>query len=237
VPQLGVIHRFTKEGETLKVFESPKSSFAEAFRNIRTNLQFMAPSHGAQVISVTSTVGGEGKTTLCANLGGIISMTKKKTIILNVDMRKPTLHQRFGLENKVGMSTVLSGHDTLPHTIQHTAYENLDIISSGPVPPNPSELIQSQRMEEVIAMLRKVYQVIILDTPPVGLVTDAQTLLRLSDATVYVLRAEVSKKAYLENIEKLAKGGHIHGFGIVLNSADIKRGGYGYGYGYYEEGK
>ncbi len=235
--QLGIIPSFRKEGETLKVFESPKSAAAEAFRNIRTNLQFMAPEKGAQVISVTSTVGGEGKTSICANLAGIISLTKKKVIILNLDMRKPLLHKRFNLKNNVGMSTLLSGHNTLPETIQHTAYDNLDIISSGPVPPNPSELIQDDRMEEILEMLKKVYNVIILDTPPVGLITDAQTLMRLSDATIYVLRASESKKGFFQHIEKLSKNKYIRGFSVVLNDVDMKKYGhsYGYGYGYYED--
>ncbi len=239
IPQIGIIPKFGKEGETPMVFESPKSAAAEAFRNIRTNLQFMAPNRGAHIISITSSVGGEGKTTICANLGGIISLTKKKTIILNLDMRKPTLHQRFQLSNKVGMSTLLSNHNTLPEVIQHTAYEHLDIISSGPVPPNPSELIQGQRMVEVLELLRKVYDVIILDTPPVGLVADAQILMRLSDATIYIMRAGETKKIALGHIEKIAEGGHIHGLGIVLNAVDMKKHGYGYGYGYgyYEEKK
>ncbi|MEA3433433.1 MAG: GNVR domain-containing protein, partial [Campylobacterota bacterium] len=142
VPMLGLIPHIKEDQDKINVFLSPKSAVAESFRNLRTNLQFMERDKSAQVIAVTSTVGGEGKTTVCINLGGIMSMANKRTVILNLDMRKPTLHEKFGLKNIKGMSTLLSGHTALGEVIQHTEYENLDIITSGPVPPNPSELIQ-----------------------------------------------------------------------------------------------
>lgn len=236
VPLLGLIPNIKEESEKIKVFLSPKSAIAESFRNLRTNLQFMAKDRQAHVIAITSTVGGEGKTTICINLGGIMSMAEKKTIILNLDMRKPTLHQKFGLQNSKGMSTLLSGRTALGDVIQHTEYEHLDIIASGPVPPNPSELIQNEQMEKVLEALREMYDVIILDTPPIGLVTDARTLMHFADTSIYVLRTDYSKKDFLRNIEKLSKE-EISGFGILLN--DVKTGrngyGYGYGYGYYEE--
>jgi capsular exopolysaccharide synthesis family protein len=220
----------------LKVFESPKSRVTEAFRSIRTNLQFIAPGATSQVIVVTSTVAGEGKTTIAANLGGVISMTGKRVIVLNLDMRKPALHERFDLPNLKGMSTVLSYHGSLSEVIQQTKYENLHIISSGPVPPNPSELIQNERMEEVINMLRGEYDVIILDTPPVGLVVDAYTLMHLADATMYVVRANYAKRGFLKNVEKIYRTEGIKGVGIILNDMDMSRDSYGYGYGgYYEE--
>jgi len=133
-----------------------------------------------------------------------MSMTGKKTIILNLDMRKPTLHEKFGFSNKVGMSTILLGASSLDAIIQHTEYENLDIITSGPVPPNPSELIQSELMEKILEKLREVYDIIILDTPPIGLVTDARTLMHYSDTSIYVLREGYSKKVFLKSINKLA---------------------------------
>ena len=235
--QLGIIPSFKQEGETLKIFESPKSPTAEAFRNIRNRLQFMAHKKDTQVISVTSTVGGEGKTTICANLGGIFSLKKKKVIILDLAMGKSMLHKRFDLKNEVGISTLLSGHNTLNEAIQHTAYADLDIISSGTIPPNPSELIQDDNLKKILKSLKKVYDVIILDTPPVGLITDAETLMRLSDVTIYVLRADRSKKSFFQNIEKLSEDKHIRGLNVVLNDVDMKKYGhnYGYGYGYYEE--
>jgi capsular exopolysaccharide synthesis family protein len=228
VPKMGRVAR----GGTLQVFDAPKSEVAESFRNIRTNLQFMAPEAESQVIAVTSTIAGEGKTTISANLAGVISMTGKRVIILNLDMRKPMLHKEFNLRNNEGISTVLSNHALLADVIQHTAYENLDIISSGPVPPNPSELIQSKRMDDVIDKLKNVYDVIIMDTPPIGVVTDAYTLIHLADATVYVIRSEFAKKGFLKNVEKLYRTEGVNGLGVVLNDVNMKKYAYGYGYGY-----
>ena len=236
VPLFGIIPYVKQDNEKLKVFLSPKSSISEAFRNLRTNLQFMSRKNASHVIAVTSTVGGEGKTTICMNLSGIMSMANKKTILINLDMRKPTLHERFGINNRLGMSTLLSGNTDLKSVIQHTEYENLDVITSGPVPPNPSELIQSEIMEKLLLKLKEVYDVIILDTPPVGLVTDARILMHLADTNIYVLRANYSKRGFLRNVEKLAKE-DIRGFGMLLNDVKMGKGGYGYGsgYGYYEE--
>lgn len=238
VPVLGLIPHIKGDNDKIQVFVSPKSALAESFRNLRTNLQFMAKHRHAHVIAITSTVGAEGKTTTCINLGGIMSMAGKKTVILNLDMRKPTLHQKFRLQNKKGMSTLLSGHTALGEVIQHTEYEHLDIITSGPVPPNPSELIQSVLMEKILEKLREVYDVIILDTPPIGLVTDARTLMHFADTSIYVLRVDYSKKSFLRSVEKLS-GEKIPGLSILLNDVKMNRGsyGYGYGYGYYEEDK
>ncbi|MEA3418051.1 MAG: polysaccharide biosynthesis tyrosine autokinase [Campylobacterota bacterium] len=227
VPKMGKVVR-----GSLQVFEAPKSEVAESFRNIRTNLQFMAPEADSQVIAVTSTIAGEGKTTISANLAGVISMTGKRVIVLNLDMRKPMLHKEFGLRNNEGLSTVLSNHALLSDVIQHSAYEDLDIISSGPVPPNPSELIQSKRMDDVIEKLKSVYDIIIMDTPPIGVVTDAHTLIHLADATVYVIRSEYAKKGFLRNVEKLHRTEGIQGLGVVLNDVNMKKYAYGYGYGY-----
>ena len=239
VPMLGLIPNIKNDNNKIKVFLSPKSAVAEAFRNLRTNLQFMSNYKATHTIAVTSTVGGEGKTTCCINLGGIMSMAGKKTIILNLDMRKPTLHEKFGLPNKQGMSTLLSGSTNLGQVIQKTEYENLNIITSGPVPPNPSELIQGELMEKILGKLKEVYDVIILDTPPVGLVVDAKTLMHHVDTSIYVMRAGYSKKSFLRSIKEISSIKEIQGLSILLN--DVKQGkdgyGYGYGYGYYEEGK
>jgi len=220
---------------SLKVFNSPRSSFTESFRNIRSNLKFMMNDNSSKVLTVTSTVGGEGKTTISSNLAGIISLTQKKVIIMNLDMRKPTLHLKFNLPNNRGISSVLSGYQHLTDVIQETSNPYLDIISSGAVPPNPSELIHSPIMEEVIEELKKSYDIVILDTPPSGLVTDAQLLMRMSDSVIYVIRSKYAKKEFLKNIDHLAHQEDILGFSIILNDIDSSGHGYGYGYGYYEE--
>lgn len=129
----------------------------------------------------------------------------------------------------------------LKDVIQPTKYENLDVITSGPIPPNPSELIQGPMMGKVLEKLKEVYDVVILDTPPIGLVTDARTLMSYADISLYVFRANLSKKEYIQNLERITELHDIPGLGLVLN--DVKSGtgsygyGYGYGYGYYEEDK
>lgn len=241
VPLLGLIPHMKQVEEKGQVFKSPKSAIAEAFRNLRINLQFLTPKKGTRIIVVTSTVGAEGKTTTSINLGGIMSMADKKTIILNLDMRKPTLHQRFGLQNIKGMSNLLAGNDTsLSEVIQQTEYDNLDILASGPIPPNPSELIQTEAMEKILERLKEVYHVIILDTPPIGIVTDARTLMDFADASIYILRAGHSKKNFLRSVQKLKKE-EVKGLGVLINDVKMSKHGYGdkygygYGYGYYEE--
>ena len=232
IPVLGTVPHFPKGSNDLVVFDQPKSMPAEAFRNIRTNLIFMSARKEGQVVAVTSTVSSEGKTTICINLGGILSLANKKVIVLNLDMRKPTLHKRFGLSNREGMSNLLSGHAKLAEVIQHTRYEHLDIISSGPIPPNPSELIGGEILPEALNVLRRHYDVVILDTPPVGIVTDARLVMHLADITLFVMRAGYSRKPFLRDIEELYREQERKGMGIILNDFEASRHGYGYGFGY-----
>jgi len=240
VPLLGMIPHVNALSDDIKVFDSPKSAISEAFRNLRTNLQFMANGKRNNVIAVTSTVGSEGKTTLSVNLGAILSLSGKKTVILNLDMRKPTLHKKFNLPVGQGLSSLLAERTTLSEVIQQTKYENLDVITSGPVPPNPSELIQGVLMQKILEKLREVYDIIILDTPPVGLVTDARVLMDYADISIYLFRANISKKEYLQNLKRITQHKELQNLGIVLNDVQSSKsgyGGYGYGYGYYEEDK
>jgi len=230
---VGTIPHMSSKDDSIKVFESPKSVVSESFRALRTNLQFLHKKDGALLLSVTSTIGGEGKSTISSNLAAILSLTGKKIIILNLDMRKPTLHKIFSLSNNRGMSNILSGHSTLDEVIQETDHSGISIISSGPIPPNPSELIESNEMIETIDKLKENYDVIILDTPPIGLVTDAMTLMKISDITLFVLRANYSKKIFLEDIQRITREHELQGVSLLLNG--IKA--YKDGYGYYEEGK
>lgn len=231
LPLLGSIPYIKENQHSLKVFDSPKSLVTESFRALRTNLQFISKEKKNIVISVTSTVGDEGKTTVSSNLAGIISLRGKKVIILNMDMRKPALHHKFSLPNVVGISTLLSSNNELHEVIQHTKYEDIDIISSGPTPPNPSELIENNILEKVLNELKNTYDIIILDTPPIGLVTDAMHLIKISDVTLYVVRAKHSKKAFLDNIKRLKEEHKIKGLNLLLNGVKNSDD----GYGYYEE--
>jgi len=244
-PILGVIPYFDEVEDNLtgriKVFEAIKSAVAESFRHLRSNLQFIQKTKDTQVILLTSTVGKEGKTTVSVNLGAIMSLSKKRTIVINLDMRKPTLHERFDLPNHIGLSELINGRVILKDVIQKTRYPYLDILSSGAIPPNPSELIQSSTMYEILEGLKKSYDMIILDTPPIGLVTDVKELMHYVDINIYIVRAGYSKKEFLENLKKFDFIEKIPNLGIVLNAMKKKKGnygyytGYGYGDGYYEE--
>lgn len=244
-PILGSIPHFDVVEESwkgkIKVFDAVKSSVAEAFRHLRSNLQFLRKQEGPQVILLTSTVGQEGKTTIAVNLGAIMSLSKKRTIIINLDMRKPTLHERFDLPNQTGLSELLNERVELHDVIQETRYPYLDIIPSGAIPPNPSELIQSKKIFEVLEQLKHGYDMIILDTPPIGLVTDAKELMHHVDINIYIVRANYSKKEFLDNLKKFDFVEKVPHLGIVLNDVKPKKGNYGYysgyGYGYYEEKK
>ncbi|MGZ4155869.1 MAG: GumC family protein [Bacteroidia bacterium] len=228
----------------LLVDKSPKSLIAEAFRSIRTNLQFISNEPGPKTIALTSTISGEGKTFVAINLAGIIAFSGKKVVIIDLDMRKPKIHIGFNAPNAKGMSTLLIGKDTIESTIQHSSLEYLDFITAGPIPPNPSELIISKKMDEIIAHLKTIYDVIIIDNPPVGLVSDGISMIQKADYPIYIFRADYSKRNFIQNVDRLFNEANITKLSVVLNGVDIERKsygynygyGYGYGYGYYDEG-
>jgi tyrosine-protein kinase Etk/Wzc len=233
-PILGVVPRY-KEAvpvSELIVNRNPKSLITEAFRSIRTNLQFISNSPGIKLIGITSTISGEGKTFVAINLGGVISFSGRKVIILDLDMRKPKIHLGFGVENSKGLSTILIGKDTAESCIHKSELENLDFITAGPIPPNPSELIISGRMDALLEELKKTYEVIIIDTPPVGIVTDGISIMQKADYPIYIMRSSYSKKYLIQNVNKLIDENHIRNLSVILNSLDREQTRYGYGYGY-----
>lgn len=244
VPVLGTIPIYHLENiaETrMVVNKHPKSGVSEALRSIRTNLEFLSAKKKTKVISVTSTISGEGKTFVASNLGGIIAMSGSRVLILDLDMRRPKVHKAFETKNgSNGLSTLLIGKTTLEDCIQPTDLDNLHIISAGPTPPNPSELIMSSEMDRLLEEAKGLYDVIILDTPPVGLVTDGMLAMKKADLPIYIVRAEYSKKAFLKSINRLVKVNRLNNLCLVLNAtnsyAEYGYGyGYGYGMGYYEE--
>jgi len=219
--------------------KTTRSQFEEAMRVLRTNLQFVGGSKSSKVIALTSSISGEGKTTIAVALAKIVAATGKKVIILDLDLRRSRMHEEFSVSNKVGVSSVLSGHSTLDEAIQSNEEYNLDIITAGPKPPNPSELLVTSGFDEMIETLSTRYDYVILDTPPIGLVTDAMILLKMADVGLIVARANYSKKSFLKNIERFASEHELHNLGFILNGMESsKKQGYGYGYGYgYGSGK
>jgi capsular exopolysaccharide synthesis family protein len=231
---LGMVPKYKKEIpiSQLIVDRSPKSLIAESFRSIRTNMQFVEKGPGAKVVAITSTISGEGKTFVAINLAGIINFNDKRVVILDLDMRKPKIHLGFGVPNTKGMSTLLIDKDDLDSCIQHSSLPGLDFITAGPIPPNPSELILGARMAGIISALKERYDVIMIDTPPVGLVTDGISIIQSADIPIYIFRADYSKKVFVQNVDRLMNENHIGRLSAVLNGVDVDRNKYGYSYGY-----
>ena len=211
------------------------SIFKESFRNLRTNLQFLPNTKNRSVIAITSSVSGEGKTTISAEMANIISKNGKKVIVLDVDLRKASVHREFDAKNEYGISNYLTGDKNLEDIVQPTGVEDVDLITTGPLPPNPSEMINSEKMQELIEILKQSYDYVILDTPPVGLVTDALILMNYVDMTFVIVRAGFTRKEFIKNLDRLAREHSHNHIGMILNGVEVgDKYGYGYGvsYGY-----
>jgi capsular exopolysaccharide synthesis family protein len=225
IPLFGLIP-FVKNREKYNsayVLDEPNSKASEAFRMIKNNLEYSATDKNSKVILITSSVPNEGKTTVSANLSAVLGMGEKKCIILSLDLRRPDLHHRFGLSNKIGMSDVLSNKvDIKDATWENEQYKNFNIVTSGNIPPNPAELLASKRMKELIEELKKSYDYIVLDTPPFEYVSDALSLMKYADITLFVVKSEFSESRYIKEINKLVKKVGIENAGIILNSVKSK---------------
>ncbi len=227
------------EFSTLIIDKKPKSAVSESLRSIRTNIDFMVSKLPQKIISVTSTISGEGKTFVAVNLGAILAMSKKKVIILDLDMRKPRVHLSFDSQNtEKGISTILIDKNSVHECIQKTRISNLDFINAGPTPPNPAELLLNGAFDNLLLKLKADYDVIILDTPPVGLVTDGILAMKKADLAIYTFRANYSKNMFVKTLNRLITVNQFKNIAVILNALPNLRGGqYGYGYGYYDEKK
>lgn len=234
VPILGVVGHVNKN-DNLIVQHNPKSRIAEAFRSIRTNLQFFGAGTGNKVILISSSVGGEGKSFVTINLASVFAMQDYKVVIVGLDLRKPKLFDDFNTSNDSGVSTYLIGGEKLTDLIKHTGVNNLDLIPSGPVPPNPSELISKPEMGKMFEELRKIYDYIIVDTPPLGIVSDAFLIMNNSDINVYVVRENYSRKEYITSLNEQFEHGKFKNLSILVNDSGFGQA-YGYGYGHYGYG-
>jgi tyrosine-protein kinase Etk/Wzc len=227
LPILGSILHYTTKSD-LAVFEDPKSNIAESFRTLRTNLQFMLNGNNGKVISIHSCNPNEGKSFIAINLGTILAMNNKKVLIIGADIRKPAIQKRFNLSNEHGLSSYLIGEDTIDNIIFPTSVNNLSLLPSGPIPPNPAEILSKPEMETLMNQVRIEYDYIILDNAPVALVTDGFILSRLVDLNIFVLRYEVSQKHQVEMINQYASKEIISNPAILVN--DIKLNAFGSSY-------
>ena len=246
VPILGdvsVDHNLKKGQRGIAVRENENNTMTETFRSIRTNLQFLLNGPEKKVIQFTSTTSGEGKTFVSSNLAMSLALLGKKVILLGLDIRKPRLAEMFGFADRTkGITTYLAGDaedkDLLYRQIIPSGINaNLDILPAGIVPPNPAELLSKENLDKAIEILKKKYDYILLDTAPVGLVTDTLIISRVSDACIYVCRADYTPKNDINMLNTLYAENKLPNLGLVLNGVDMTKRKYGYYYGYGSYGK
>lgn len=221
----------------ITVVQHPKSSMAEAYRMIRTRIKFIAKEMGAGCVLVTSTESGDGKTHFCLNYASMCAMTGESTILVDMDLRKPSVAKRLNLDERKGLTNHLVEQTTLEEVIiKKSAGVNFDILPAGTIPPNPGEMIRSDKMLALVEELKKQYHYVIIDTSPVGIVSDAYPLTALSDCVLYIARSRKTNKKFFKAVIHQLKNDRIEHVGIVLNDVDAKTGGYGYNYTYQRYG-
>jgi capsular exopolysaccharide synthesis family protein len=224
----------------LITYHDTKSLISEAYRNLRTSVLLSSGSgRPPKTLLVTSSQAGEGKTTTAVNIAITLSQTGEKVILLDCDMRNPRVHKVIGLENAQGMSTFLSGNSDLSSLIQQSDIPNLFAVSAGRVPPNPAELLGSQRMKQGLALLDEYFDHIVIDTPPVLSVTDARILSTLVDGVVLVIKGSETPKEAVQRTKRLLQEVHAHIIGTLLNNVNVRSADYYYysKYYYYGYGK
>jgi len=222
IPIIGVIRKFPEtideDNTQILAVSRPKSVFAESVRAVRTNLNFIAAEKESKIICITSEVAGEGKSFIAVNLSSTLSLIDKKIVLIAADLRRSRLHKTFHMPNDKGLSNYLANQCDVDDIIRPTGQPNLDIIISGPVPPNPSELLHSKRMKVLITELKKRYDIIMIDTAPVGLVSDSIPLIRMSDINIFVIRSGKSKFYAATVPQRIANEYHLDNTVIILNA-------------------
>ncbi|MEE1119936.1 MAG: polysaccharide biosynthesis tyrosine autokinase, partial [Bacteroidales bacterium] len=248
-PIIGFIPNFPADSNRLVVFDKPRSQISETFRSLRTNIKYILGNETdeGKIILITSSLPNDGKSLISVNVASIFAISGKKTLLIGYDLRKPSLHKIFGLNATHGLTSYMVGRYELDDVLQATEFNNFDVLVAGPVPPNPSELIDSDKNRALLKELKKRYDYIILDTPPVNLIADAQCLAKESDINLFVVRSEQTNKAAFkislaELIERNDVKVHFvfndiktvaqkYGYGARYDKGYY---GYGYGYGYFD---
>lgn len=232
IPFIGTIAHGTKR-EQGTIIAHAHSPIGESFRTLRVNLQYLTLGKNANVIGITSSRESEGKTYCSVNLAAAMAHSGRKTILVDTDMRKPQVASYFEIRNKKGLSNYLIGDCTVKDIIHNTDNKSFDVIVSGPIPPNPIDLIGHPRMEELMSTLKQNYNTIILDSPPMGYVSEYIILMKYTDANIYIVRSDYTHRNSLTKINKLYERKKISNVSILLNDVRTsKRSGYGYGYEY-----
>lgn len=244
LPIIGGIPNYTEiNTDPIAIASAPRSNVAEAFRSIRTNLQYLLQAEGPKVILVTSLHPGEGKTFTSSNLASVLAKAGKKVMLLDFDMHKPKIHKTFGLENVTGVSTYLIGRTDIGACKIQTQVENLEVMTAGPVPPNASELVLSERVNMLLDELKASHDFIVVDTPPLMLISDSLVLMNHVDTGIYVMNTEKASKQGIRYMEDVLGQNNLTNVSVLLNNIKQKkwkyyygkyayRYGYGYGYDY-----
>ena len=230
LPILGnVIH--SRSNSDTPVNDNPRSGIAESYRSIRTNLQFVLTEGAKKIVSINSINPGEGKSFSSVNLATILAMNDKKVVLVGADMRKARLQKIFNIPNEKGLSTYLSGQDKLEEIVFETIIDNLSLLPAGPVPPNPSELIDKPEMQTLLKILSVKFDYIIIDNAPVSLVTDGLLMGRHADLNIFILRYGISKKEQIKYINQISENKVLNNISLIVN--DVQGPGFGYGGNYY----
>lgn len=212
------LKKFAKIPRKLITISDNKSLIAEQFRTIRANINFSKPQEELKTILVTSSLSGEGKSTNAANIAVVFAQEGKKVLLVDADLRKPTLHYTFNIPNAIGFSHVLIGKFFIFNVIKESPIVGLDLIPCGPIPPSPSELLLSKRMDDFIEEVKEKYDLIIFDAPPIISVSDAQILANKCDGTLFIINAGISKKEDFLKSEEILLGSKAKIIGAVLNN-------------------
>lgn len=224
IPIIGVIRKYQdaidEDNRQILSIKNPKSLFAESVRSVRTNLSFLAAEKTSKIVCITSEISGEGKSFTTVNLASTLSLIDKKVIVIAADLRRSKLQHTFKVSNLKGLSSYLSNQAELSEITFGTEVENLTFIPAGPVPPNPSELLYSDKMKNLLEDLTKTYDFVIVDSAPVGLVSDAIPLIRMADVNLFVVRSGVSRYQAASVPERLSKEFNLNNIAIILNAFD-----------------
>lgn len=221
------------EGLNLVTQNDPKNPAAEAYRVIRTGIQFAQAGKELQTIALTSCTPNEGKSTTIANLAVVLTQAGKSVLLIDCDMRNPTVHKNFNLSNKVGLSSCISMGTALSDAVQKTSIEGLYALTGGVIPPNPSELLGSEQMKNVLQRAKEQYDYVLIDTPPVMPVTDALIVSRFVDGMILVIASAEVKVEMARDVKNQLVNAGANILGVVLNKVRSEHHGYGYGYYYY----
>jgi tyrosine-protein kinase Etk/Wzc len=229
LPILGKVFHSYRRTSTV-VNDYPNSSVTESFRSIRTNFEFFSDGGRNQVLLVTSATSGEGKTFCSINLASVFALNGHRTILLEFDLRRPKIHTEFGSSNMIGINSYLIEKAIIDDIIMPTPIENLDLVSAGPAAPNPAELINSEKTGEFIDRLKKMYDYIIIDSAPAGIIAETFVLMKHSDINIFVARINKTIKEAFANTLKAFESNKFSNVSILINDIDIKRESYKYGY-------